>query len=491
MNRHVQHRAALLGLALIAMLALALGIATGAQAAFPGANGTLAFTSTQDGGARHIFTGTTAITDLTGASSAAVDTQPEFSPDGRALVFTGSGQGLPNSEIFVMSASGAGRTQLTKTPQGNGDPAWSPDGTQIAFVSERANQVAQIFVMRSDGTAVRQLTHDATGKAELAWSPKGDRIVFVGTPAGGGDRDIWSIRPDGSGLTDLTNDSAAYDVDPAFSPDGARIVYSGPLHPGRESVGGDLWVMNADGTNPQPLHHESNGYSDGGFPAWSPDGSAIAFAANDGSGYFHIWSVPAAGGENTELVANKLAGRQPGRPGRRLAAAARRRGAQGEGRQGEGRPPPRPRAHHLRGDRPRDGVPLHAAGRRPHAALGLSLAGRLQAPQARPLRVLGQALRARRVLQGVREAAVLGLVVSPDRVGGRPPMARGVSSGGLWRKPSDPTIRGGRSMAITEHVTTLPGAGRARQPGRAQAALRQLHRRRTGSPPTRGVQRRI
>jgi Tol biopolymer transport system component len=218
--------------------------------------------------------------------------------------------GLPNSEIFVMSASGAQRTQLTSTPQGNSAPTWSPDGTQLAFVSERENQVPQIFVMRSDGTGVRQVTNDNADKSELAWSPKGDRIAFVHVPAGGGDREIYSIKTDGSSLTDLTGDPNNFDLEPAWSPDGGRIAYSGARHP-RGSVGADLWIMNADGSNQQPLEHENNGYSDGGFPAWSPDGATIAFGANNGSGYYHVWSVPATGGQNSELVANRVPGGNP------------------------------------------------------------------------------------------------------------------------------------------------------------------------------------
>jgi hypothetical protein len=69
--------------------------------------------------------------------------------------------------------------------------------------------------------------------------------------------------------------------------------------------------MNADGSNQQPLEHETNGYSEGTYPAWSPDGGTIAFTANNGTGYYHIWQVPAAGGENTELVTNLVQGRNP------------------------------------------------------------------------------------------------------------------------------------------------------------------------------------
>ncbi|MGH2931139.1 MAG: TolB family protein, partial [Solirubrobacteraceae bacterium] len=161
-------------------LAIAAVAAAPASAAYPGHNGALAFTSTQDGGARHIFLPTTAgLRDLTGASSPADETQPRFSPDGREILFTRQAPGLHNSEIFVMSANGAGRTQLTNTAQPNSDATWSPDGTRIAFVSGRAHGEADIFVMNSDGTDVTEITHDAAAKSELAWSPQGNRIAFV------------------------------------------------------------------------------------------------------------------------------------------------------------------------------------------------------------------------------------------------------------------------------------------------------------------------
>jgi dipeptidyl aminopeptidase/acylaminoacyl peptidase len=164
--------------------------------------------------------------------------------------------------------------------------------------------------MRSDGTHVREITHDSAAKSQLAWSPKGDRLAFVREPAGGGDRDIYSIRIDGSGLTDLTNDPSNTDLEPAWSPDGTQLAYSGPLHKG-ESVGMDLWIMNADGMRQHELFHENNKYSDGAYPAWSPDGTTIAFTANDGTGYYHVWAVPVAGGQNTELVANRVPGGNP------------------------------------------------------------------------------------------------------------------------------------------------------------------------------------
>jgi TolB protein len=302
-------RRRLLALAVLP-LALAGAHAATAQAAFPGSSGRVAFTSTQDGGVRHIFvTAPGGITDLTGASSAATETQPEFSPSGQEIVFTRSDAGDPQPQIAVMPAGGGARTVLTHTRTGNSDPTWSPDGKSIAFVSVRGG-APDVYVMRGDGTHVRRITHDAATESELTWSPRGDRIAFVRVPPGGGDRDIWSVRPSGGAERDLTNDPTVYDVDPAWSPDGTRIAYSGAGHP-HGSVGGDLWVMNADGTGAAALEHETNGYSDGAFPAWSPDGTTIAFTANDGTGYYHVWTVASGGGQNAELVANRVAGGNP------------------------------------------------------------------------------------------------------------------------------------------------------------------------------------
>lgn len=311
--RQISRRRTAVGLAAAALTAASVAAVTPspAAAAVPAHNGALAFTSTQNG-ARHIFlqTGSGPV-DLTGTSSPATETQPRFSPDGREILFTRYAVGLRNTEIFVMDAAGHGRTQLTNTGQGNSDAVWSPDGTHIAFVSERNGGEANIFIMKTDGTGLTQITHDAAGKSQLAWSPRGDRIAFVREPARGGDREIYSIKPNGSSLTDLSGDPTHDDINPAFSPDGRTIVYSGPLHPNRDSVAGDLWMMDATGGNVRPLEHETNGYSDGAYPAWSPDGTTIAFTANNGSGYYHVWTVPAAGGDNTEAVANRVPGGNP------------------------------------------------------------------------------------------------------------------------------------------------------------------------------------
>ncbi len=301
-------RPVLAALVLAALGAVALIGPAAAPAAYPGANGRLVFTSTQDGGARHIFVtnGAGGIRDLTGVNSKADDVQPEFSPDGTKIVFTRLNSGIGNSEIFVMNADGSNRHPLTKTPTGNFDPTWSPDGKRIAFDSQRDRSQGDVYVMNADGSHVHRITNDLWSESDLAWSPTG-RIALVRMKPGGGDRDIWSIKSDGTGLLNLTNDSINDDVQPDWSPDGKHIVYAGPHHPSG-SVGGDLWTMNANGTNQQPLQHESNGYSDGSFPAWSPNGQTIAFVANNGTGHPGVWKVPASGGQNIQVVDNNQNG---------------------------------------------------------------------------------------------------------------------------------------------------------------------------------------
>lgn len=299
--------------------AIALLASGSAPAAYPGVNGRLLFTSTQHG-ARHIFVTTRAgIEDLTGARSPLSETQPEYSPSGRKIAFTRWGTRFPNGQVFVMRADGTHRQELTDTPTGNADATWSPNGRRIAFVSDRRRE-PDIYVMKADGSHVRRITHNRAAETALAWSPTGRAIAFVREPAGGGDRDIYSMRPDGSHLTNLTNDPLDFELNPDYSPNGREIVYDGPIHPSG-SVGGDLWIMTSRGQNTRPLDHETNGYSDGGYAAWSPNGKRIAFAANDGSGYEHVWSVPASGGENTAAVTNNETGNpqdaeidwQPGR----------------------------------------------------------------------------------------------------------------------------------------------------------------------------------
>ena len=222
-------------------------------------------------------------------NSPGYDAEPSLSRDGSKVAFVSFREGTYCCGIYVMNASdGSGLVHL---PPGRA-PAWSPDGSKIAFTRDG------IYVMNAtDGSGLVHLSTSGNDGAP-AWSPDGSKIAFSSTRDG--NHEIYVMNAtDGSGLVRLTND-ALWDDHPAWSPDGSKIAFS------KYSA---IYVMNA--TDGSGLVRLTTGWDDD--PAWSPDGSQIAFTrrtddgnsdlyvmtASDGSGIVRLTTDPAFDGEAT------------------------------------------------------------------------------------------------------------------------------------------------------------------------------------------------
>ena len=143
--------------------------------------------------------------------------------------------------------------------------AWSPDGTQIAFNSDRSGDM-NIYVHSLVDNSNRQITRGPGGDFQPQWSPDGARLVFFSSRAG--NADIWLVNLTANSPRRLTSDSAL-DINPFFSPDGAYIAFQSD-RTGRLEV----WLMNSDGSNQRQL--TKTGVS-GHFLRWSRDGENIIF----------------------------------------------------------------------------------------------------------------------------------------------------------------------------------------------------------------------
>jgi TolB protein len=213
------------------------------------------------------------------------DRTPRWSPDGRYVVFASDRDG--DRDIYVMDLERAleegasyAPMNLTRNEEPDWQPAWSPDGTQIAFSCYRDDNW-EICVVAADGNHLERLTAHSASDISPAWSPDGRQLLFVSRRMG--DADLYTLNLATGALTQLT--TSEYDeYDPAWSPDGEWIAFVTQI--GTQS---DLYVMPTDSF--EAVNLTNSAYANDFQPVWTADSQEVIFVsytAAEGDHDLHI-----------------------------------------------------------------------------------------------------------------------------------------------------------------------------------------------------------
>ena len=205
---------------------------------------------------------------------------------GSRIVF--SHLAFDNVEIYVMDADGGNRENLSNHPVDDMEPDWSPDGTKIAFVSNRNDSVYQIYVMDADGMNQIRLTDGPLEKRQPDWSPDGGKIVFIVRDP---NNHIDVMDADGKNRVRLQDQAS----EPSWSPDGGKIVFVSWRNWDHET-----FVIGADGQGLERVKPRLDGFG----PSFSPDGRQLAYYASD-EGFRHVYVVDIDGKNPKRLTRNQ------------------------------------------------------------------------------------------------------------------------------------------------------------------------------------------
>jgi tol-pal system beta propeller repeat protein TolB len=214
------------------------------------------------------------------------DDYPAWSPDGSKIAFVSAGRYF---HFYVMNLDGSNLLELVEPNNPIvQDFSWSPDGTKIAFTGGEINE---IYLINSDGSNQTKITNKFSSISYLRWSPDGTKLAFVSDQDG--NNEIYVMNPDGTDEKRLTN-QPGMETSLAWSPDGKKIAFVSD----RDGTY-DIFVMNSDGTQQNNLTNNSGvDFS----PAWSPDGARIAFSSR--FSYRQIFVMDSDGGNRVNISRN-------------------------------------------------------------------------------------------------------------------------------------------------------------------------------------------
>jgi serine/threonine protein kinase/Tol biopolymer transport system component len=220
-----------------------------------------------------------AVTEVTETPSPTITSTPTLSvtPIGGGvgeIAYASNRSGIP--QIYLTNISGDSAFQITNMPEGACQPAWSPDGQTLVFVSpckgmDEIYYDASLYFINADGTNIIPLATVPGGDFDPAWSPDGRSVAFTSLRSGQMEIFIFNVE-DQSVVQATKGASNIQSREPAWSPDGSQIVYTVK----RLGVY-QIWLMNADGSDQKQIVRSGTRLSDY-LPAWSRDGQLILFS---------------------------------------------------------------------------------------------------------------------------------------------------------------------------------------------------------------------
>lgn len=234
-------------------------------------------------------------------SSDKKDCDPAVSPDGKKLAFVSNRTG--DFCVFLVTFGEAGVVQLTQSQKDDRQPSWSPDSKKIIFASDRTGH-SDLYEMAADGSSgFLQVTDRGDVEEWPTYAPKGGALMFASAPYKRLQfREKMSIVIADSAAQANTPRLLTEGDEPRFSPDGSKVLFVS-----KRTKNKDIWVMGVDGGLQTQL---TNDPKDDENPYWSPDGKRIVFASNR-TGNFDLWVMNADGTQVRQLTSNPTDERQP------------------------------------------------------------------------------------------------------------------------------------------------------------------------------------
>lgn len=287
--------AAVLGTTAVVSSALAGLASSPANAgAFPGVNGTIVFERFSFAIGANVYS-----INANGSNEHLISRSaayPSVSPDGSKVAFEFVSS-AGDAHIYVADIDGSNPHPVTSGPDHDAYPSWSPNGQKLAFSRSFASGGDdEIFTVNADGTGAFQVTTNAYDDSEPAWSPDGSKIAYVHALSST-DTDIQVVAPTGGTGTNIiapVNQQSS----PSWSPDGTKIAFDSDYDGTGTASDEDVWIANADGAAGSRVNVTNNATISDRQPAWSPDGNRLVYSTDrDAPGTFSssLYSMTPAG----------------------------------------------------------------------------------------------------------------------------------------------------------------------------------------------------